>query len=87
MSFMGIGASELLLILLIVLILFGAKRVPELAKGLGSGIREFKKAAKEAAGAGGDAKEAAAIDTAVTGQRAPSTHQSDGARPSDAERS
>ncbi|MDR2577368.1 MAG: twin-arginine translocase TatA/TatE family subunit [Chitinispirillales bacterium] len=44
---MGIGAKELLLILLITLVLFGAKRVPELAKGLGSGLREFKKAAKE----------------------------------------
>jgi sec-independent protein translocase protein TatA len=44
---MGIGIKELILILLIVLILFGAKKVPELAKGLGSGLREFKKAAKE----------------------------------------
>jgi sec-independent protein translocase protein TatA len=43
----NIGLKELLLILLIVLILFGAKKVPELAKGLGSGLREFKKAAKE----------------------------------------
>ena len=43
----GIGVQELLLILLIVLILFGAKKVPELAKGLGSALREFKKAAKD----------------------------------------
>jgi len=42
-----IGTQQLVLILLIVLVLFGAKRVPELAKGLGAGIREFKKAAKE----------------------------------------
>jgi sec-independent protein translocase protein TatA len=44
-----IGAQELLLILLIVVVLFGAKKIPELAKGMGSGIREFKKAAKDEA--------------------------------------
>ena len=43
----GIGVQELLLILFIVLILFGAKRVPELAKSLGKALREFKKAAKD----------------------------------------
>tara|TARA_Y100001970_G_scaffold284052_1_gene400638 strand:+ start:4094 stop:4285 length:192 start_codon:yes stop_codon:yes gene_type:complete len=43
----GIGWQEILGILLIVLILFGAKRLPELAKGLGQGIKEFKKASKE----------------------------------------
>lgn len=45
---MGIGGHELLLILLIVLLLFGAKKIPELAKGLGSGLREFKKASSDA---------------------------------------
>jgi len=44
---MGIGGQELLLILLIVIILFGAKKIPELAKGLGTGLREFRKAAQE----------------------------------------
>ena len=44
---MGVGIKELIVILFIILILFGAKKVPELAKGLGSGLREFKKAAKE----------------------------------------
>ena len=43
----GIGVQELLVILFIVLILFGAKKVPELAKGLGSALREFKKASKD----------------------------------------
>jgi sec-independent protein translocase protein TatA len=43
----GIGAQELLLILLVVLLLFGAKKIPELAQGLGKGIREFRKAVKE----------------------------------------
>ncbi|MEE4312305.1 MAG: twin-arginine translocase TatA/TatE family subunit [candidate division KSB1 bacterium] len=42
-----IGFQELIFILLILLIFFGAKRLPELAKGLGQGIKEFKKAAKE----------------------------------------
>jgi sec-independent protein translocase protein TatA len=44
---MGMGMQELLLILLIVLIFFGAKKIPELARGLGKGIREFKDASKE----------------------------------------
>ena len=41
----GIGFGEILVVLLIVLVLFGAKKVPELMRGLGSGIKEFKKAA------------------------------------------
>ncbi len=43
----GIGAQELLLILLVVLLLFGAKKIPELAQGLGKGIREFRKAVRD----------------------------------------
>lgn len=42
-----IGGWELVLILAVVLILFGAKKLPELAKGLGSGIKEFKKATRD----------------------------------------
>jgi sec-independent protein translocase protein TatA len=42
-----IGVQELLLILLLVLVLFGAKKIPELAKGLGTGLKEFRKATKE----------------------------------------
>ena len=41
------GIWQLLLILLIVVLLFGAKKIPELAKGLGSGIKNFKKAVKD----------------------------------------
>jgi sec-independent protein translocase protein TatA len=42
--FMGLGMQEILLILLVLILLFGAKKIPELAKGLGKGIREFKDA-------------------------------------------
>jgi len=41
------GPWELLLVFLAILLLFGAKRLPEIAQGLGKGIREFKKAMKE----------------------------------------
>ena len=41
------GPQELIVILLIILILFGAKKLPELAQGLGKGIREFKRASNE----------------------------------------
>jgi len=42
----NLGATELILILLVVVIFFGAKKIPELAQGLGKGIREFKKATR-----------------------------------------
>ncbi|MEM6765390.1 MAG: twin-arginine translocase TatA/TatE family subunit [Bacteroidota bacterium] len=41
------GGPEVFIILLVVLLLFGAKKIPELARGLGKGIREFKDASKE----------------------------------------
>jgi len=41
-----IGTPEIIVILLIVLIFFGGRKIPELMKGLGKGIREYKKAAK-----------------------------------------
>jgi sec-independent protein translocase protein TatA len=41
---MSLGAMEITIILLVVLLLFGGKKLPELAKGLGKGIKEFKKA-------------------------------------------
>ena len=43
----GLGGWEVFLIMLVVLLLFGAKKIPELARGLGKGIREFKDATKE----------------------------------------
>lgn len=44
---MNIGFGEIFMILIIVLILFGAKRIPEIAKSIGKGILEFKKGLKE----------------------------------------
>lgn len=43
----NIGFPELLVVLLIVLLLFGAKRLPEIARGLGRSLHEFKKGVKE----------------------------------------
>ncbi len=43
----GLGGWEVLVIVLVLVIFFGAKRIPELARGLGKGIREFKDATKE----------------------------------------
>jgi sec-independent protein translocase protein TatA len=43
----GLGWGEIVVIMLVILLLFGAKKLPELAKGLGKGIREFKKASSE----------------------------------------
>ena len=43
----GLGGWELILIMFVILVFFGAKRIPELARGLGKGIREFKDATKE----------------------------------------
>jgi sec-independent protein translocase protein TatA len=42
-----IGITEILLILLIVLLLFGGRKIPELMRGLGRGVKEFKDASKE----------------------------------------
>ncbi|MDR3667116.1 MAG: twin-arginine translocase TatA/TatE family subunit [Ignavibacteriaceae bacterium] len=45
--FEDLGVGKILLILLVFMVLFGAKKLPDLAKGLGKGIRDFKKALKE----------------------------------------
>lgn len=42
--FGSIGTPELLMIMLVILLLFGSKRLPELARGIGKGIRQFRKA-------------------------------------------
>lgn len=47
MTFAMLNGWEIVLILAVVLLLFGARKLPELAKGLGNGIKEFKKASRE----------------------------------------
>ncbi len=42
-----LGMGQIILILLVVLLMFGAKKLPDLAKGLGQGIKEFKKATRD----------------------------------------
>ena len=44
---MGLGGQEMIFIFLALLLLFGAKKIPELARGLGKGIKEFKDATKD----------------------------------------
>jgi sec-independent protein translocase protein TatA len=47
LAVLGLSGGELILIMAAVLILFGARKIPEFAKGLGQGIKEFKKASRE----------------------------------------
>jgi sec-independent protein translocase protein TatA len=44
---LAIGAPQIILIVVVVLLLFGGKKIPELMRGLGSGIKEFKDASKD----------------------------------------
>ena len=44
---MGMGGWEMVIVVIAILLLFGAKKIPELAKGLGTGIKEFKKATRD----------------------------------------
>lgn len=53
-GFLGLGGTEVIVILVIVLLLFGGKKIPELMKGLGRGIKDFKDASK---GTEGEKKE------------------------------
>jgi sec-independent protein translocase protein TatA len=43
----GLGTSEIVLIALVILVLFGSKKIPEMMQGIGKGIREFKKASRD----------------------------------------
>jgi sec-independent protein translocase protein TatA len=45
--FSNIGPGEIILIIVVLLILFGAKKIPELAQGIGKGMKEFRKAVKD----------------------------------------
>jgi len=47
LAVLGLGSGEIVLVVVVILVLFGAKKIPEFAKGLGKGISEFKKASRE----------------------------------------
>ena len=49
-ALMGLGGQEMIFIMLALVLLFGAKKIPELARGLGNGINEFKDATKDVRG-------------------------------------
>lgn len=46
LGFMGLGTTELIVILVVVLLLFGGRKIPEFMRGLGKGIKEFKDSSK-----------------------------------------
>lgn len=76
MPFSQLGFTEILLILFIVLLVFGAKRLPEMGSALGKGIREFKKSIKDVqesveAADSREAPPARRIDAPVTEDREP----------------
>ena len=83
-SFMNLGGPDLLVILVIILVLFGAKKLPELARGLGQAIKEFQKAKDEFTD---ELHKAGPSDTAAKGnQPPPSTVARTDAPPSSAVR-
>ncbi|MFC4722860.1 twin-arginine translocase TatA/TatE family subunit [Geojedonia litorea] len=55
--FLAIGPWQIVLVVLVVLLLFGGKKIPELMRGLGSGIKEFKDASKDDSKSSTDKKE------------------------------
>jgi sec-independent protein translocase protein TatA len=69
-SFMNLGGPDLLVILVIILVLFGAKKLPELARGLGQAIKEFQKAKDEFSD---ELHKAGQSDTAAKGNAPQST--------------
>src|SRR5947207_15374566 len=69
-SFMNLGGPDLLVILVIILVLFGAKKLPELARGLGQAIKEFQKAKDEFSD---ELHKAGHSDTAANGNLPPSS--------------
>jgi sec-independent protein translocase protein TatA len=64
----GLGMQELVIILIIILVLFGAKRLPELASGMGKAIKNFKKASTEPDEIDVTPKKVAESDSEKTGE-------------------
>lgn len=67
--FMGLGMQEMLLIGLVILIFFGAKKIPEFMKGLGKGVREFKDGIKEVKKDSEDSNHTSPTTTSTTADR------------------
>ncbi len=64
-GFPSIGGMELLIVMSIVLLFFGAKRIPDLARSLGKGTREFRKGIREATGGDDKGEEKPSLEGAV----------------------
>ncbi|MBO4318528.1 MAG: twin-arginine translocase TatA/TatE family subunit [Mailhella sp.] len=69
----GIGTQELLLIFLLVIIVFGAKKLPEIGRGLGTALRDFKKATQEPSEIDVTPKKPGAPKNIETGEKAAET--------------
>lgn len=67
----GLGMQELIIILVIALLVFGANKLPEIGRGLGRGIREFRKASTELTGPAEDEETAKPPSVAETKQASP----------------
>ncbi len=70
----GLGPMEIILVFLVILLVFGAKRIPEIAHGLGKGITEFKKAARDVtdefeSGSNSNSSASAPVKNELKGQR------------------
>ena len=67
----GLGMPELLVILVIVVVLFGAQRLPQIGKGLGEGIRNFRSASKELQSAAQEEEKKPEPETQESSESAP----------------
>ena len=73
----NLGPMELFIILVIVLVLFGARRVPEIGASIGKGIREFKKSVNDVDRQIREPERDAAVDRLAAGERARATETAD----------
>jgi len=79
-GFGWLGGTELIIALVIILLLFGAKRIPELAKGLGSGVREFRKGTRGEGEVEEEEKDAKGEELTAGADKAEETRAGDEAR-------
>jgi sec-independent protein translocase protein TatA len=75
MNFGNMGFMEILLILVVVLLLFGAKRIPEIAQSMGKGIREFKKSVTDVDRAVREPERESRLDRGYEGEATPQLRQ------------